>query len=435
MKTIRPTLTLLLLVCSTCPLWAEAVAMEPAPARKARGIDWPKIARSSNGFAWALYAKLAEKEGNLFFSPSSIHTALAMTYAGARGNTLIEMAETLRFPREVKASGVGGHPGPAVTIPVDLPWSLQRVHKAYAGLLKELKPGKKAGYQLHVANALWGQKGYPWLKPFLATTRENYGAGLREVDFVKQTEAARQTINKWVEKQTEDKIKDLLAKDIVGRDTLLVLTNAIYFKGDWASKFKEKNTKDAPFKLSAGKSVKAPMMNQTGKFGYAQTKDLQVLRMPYAGEELSMVIFLPKKLDGLADVEKSLGKTGPGALLKRLRDRKVVVSVPKFKMTSKFRLDKTLSAMGMKDAFTGKADFSGMNGRKDLFISAVVHKAFVDVNEEGTEAAAATGVVIERTSVAPPPPVFRADHPFLFLIRHEKTGVILFIGRVMNPKT
>ena len=255
-----------------------------------------------------------------------------------------------------------------------------------------------------------GGRRAPWLRPFLATTRRNYRAGLREVDFVKQTEAARRTINRWVERQTRDKIKDLLAKGTLTPMTRLVLTNAIYFKGDWASQFKKKNTKDAPFKLSAGKSVKAPMM------------------------KLSMVIFLPKKVDGLPDVEKSLGKTGPDALLKKLHEQEVVVSVPKFKMTSQFGLKKVLTAMGMKDAFTGKADFSGMNGRKDLFISAVIHKAFVDVNEEGTEAAAATAVVMVGGAAPAPPPVFRADHPFLFLIRHEKTGVVLFMGRVMSPK-
>ena len=413
MKMIRPTLMLLLLVSSGC-------ALKPAAAQR-------EIAMSSNRFAWDLYAKLAEKKGNLFFSPSSVHTALAMTCAGADGNTLTEMAETLRLPREVKPTGADGQ----ATKPVDVPWSQERVHKAYGGLLAQLKPGWRAGYELHVANALWGQKGYPWQKEFLATTRENYGAGLREVDFVRQTEAARRTINRWIEEQTRGKIKNLLAGGTLTPLTRLVLTNAIYFKGDWASKFKKEYTQDSPFKLSAGKSVKAPMMNQTGKFGYAETKDLQVLRMPYVGKDLSMVIFLPKKLDGLADVEKLLRKTGPDALLESLERQELDVFLPKFKMTSMFDLSKALPAMGMKDAFTEKADFSRMDGRRGMFISAVVHKAFVDVNEEGTEAAAATGVMIAWGSA---PHVFRADHPFLFIIRHDKTGVVLFMGRVVNPK-
>jgi len=259
-----------------------------------------------------------------------------------------------------------------------------------------------------------------------------YGAGLREVDFIKQTGAAGRTIDRWIEEQTKGKIKDLLAGGALDSDTRLVLTNAIYFKGDWASKFKKEHTKDAPFKLSAGKSVQTPMMNQTEKFGYAETEDLQVLRMPYVGGELSMVIFLPKKLDGLAAVEKSLGKTGLDALLKSLDRQKVGVFLPKFKMTSMFDLSKVLPAMGMRDVFdVKKADFSRMDGRKGLYISAAVHKAFVDVNEEGAEAAAATFFAV-RWNLAHP--VFRADHPFLFLIRHEKTGVILFMGRVMNPK-
>jgi serpin B len=360
-----------------------------------------------------------------------------MTYAGARGKTEKQMVATLRFPIALEHIWVDRR-WREIEAHISKTWPQKKVHPAYAELLKQLKPGKKAGYELHVANALWGQKGYPWLKEFLATTKDNYGAGLREVDFKTKTEAARQTINKWVEEQTKEKIKDLLAKGILTPLTRLVLTNAIYFKGDWASQFDKKRTREANFTCwgvpkGARVAVKVPMMNQTEKFGYAETKDLQALRMAYAGKELSMVIVLPKKVGDLTAVEKSLVKGGLKDVLKNLRDREVRVLMPKFKMESEFRLDKTLKAMGMTDAFSEKADFSGMNGRKYLFISAVVHKAFVDVNEEGTEAAAATAVIAEGL-IETLPPVFRADHPFIFLIRHEKTGAILFVGRVMNPK-
>ncbi len=375
------------------------------------GAKLTPIVKGNNDFALAIYRQLAAgQKGNLFFSPNSIHAALAMTSTGARGNTAAQMSKTLRLPT-------------------------QNPHEAYAGLLKQLKPPKEGGYELRVANALWGQKGYPWLKDFLDTTKAGYDAGLREVDFVTATEAARKTINAWVEGQTNRKIKDLLKPGVLKPLTRLVLTNAIYFKGDWVSQFDKKQTRDMPFKLSASRTAKAPMMYQKAKFGYTEDKTAQVLSMPYKGKDLSMMVLLPKKVDGLGDMAKKLTADDLAALAGKAYRREVRVYMPKFKMTSQFSLKQVLTAMGMSEAFIpGKADFSGMNGKRDLFISAVVHKAFVDVNEEGTEAAAATGVVIGLTSMGPRPLVFRADHPFLFVIRHDRTGTILFMGRVMNPE-
>jgi len=417
---------------------AEAPATPPArPQLSAQTIAKMKtVATSSNRFALDLYAKLAEEEeGNLFFSPSSIHTALSMTYAGARGNTLQEMHRALALPvaPEVIKAGreIGGGATAAGDTGDEILWPAEDLHQGYKGLLSQLTPGKDAGYKLHVANALWGQKSYLWLKEFLAATQDNYGAGLREVDFAGATEDARKTINDWVEKQTADKIKELLKQGIVTPGTCLVLTNAIYFKGDWASQFDKKATRDAPFMLSADKTVNVPMMHQEGKFGYAMDKDVQVLSMPYKGKDLSMVVLLPNKVDGLAELEKGLSAARVAALIGKLGERSLPVSLPKFKMTSQFGLVPVLQKMGMRDAFTPAADFSGMAGGKGLFITAVIHKAFVDVNEEGTEAAAATAVVVGTVSV---PPSFRADHPFLFLIRHNQTGTILFLGRVANPK-
>ena len=354
-----------------------------------------------------------------------------MTYAGARENTALQMHGVLNLPMQIDTGGdpvVMGGPN------VPVPWPQQRIHPAYRSLLDALTPGEDAGYQLHVANALWGQESYAWLDEFLQVTQDNYGAGLREVDFVGQTEQARQTINAWVEEQTNDKIRELLPPGILTPETALVLTNAIYFKGDWASQFDPDATADAPFHTSADETVDAPLMHQEDTFGYAEDENVQILSLPYVGDELSMVVILPKQVDGLADAAGQLSPDALSGMITGLQEREVVVYLPKFTMTSEFGLGEVLQSMGMTDAFAfDNADFSGMNGGRDLFISAVIHKAFVDVNEEGTEAAAATGVVMGVTSVPPPPPVFRADHPFLFVIRHNETGAILFMGRVMDP--
>lgn len=373
------------------------------------------VVKGNNAFALELYAKLKAQEGNLFLSPYSISTALAMTYAGARGNTAAQMAKVLHFELEEA-----------------------RLHRAFQKLINQLNAqGKKGGYQLSVANALWGQKGYGFLKEFLDLTRKHYGAGLHELDFVGATEAARKTINAWVEKETKAKIKDLIKPGVLDTTTRLVLTNAIYFKGDWASKFKEERTRPEPFHLGSGKSVDVPLMRQTEEFKYMEADGFQALELPYVGEHLSMVVLLPEKCDGLPALEKSLTRENLDKWLSQLRKQKVHVFVPKLKMTCEFSLGEGLQAMGMTDAFGGSADFSGMNGKKDLLISAVLHKAFVEVNEEGTEAAAATAVVMglkaARGTIPAAIPIFRADHPFLFLIRDTRSKSILFLGRVMNP--
>ncbi|NLE38060.1 MAG: serpin family protein, partial [Pirellulaceae bacterium] len=283
-------------------------------------------------------------------------------------------------------------------------------------------------------NRLWGQTGYHFLPAFLQVTREDYGAELAQVDFARNTEAARRTINTWVEDKTEKRIQDLIAPGVLDQATTLVLTNAIYFKGDWQRQFKAEATKEAPFLINPQEKVAVPMMHQRGDFGYGDAGDAQILELPYVGRDLSMFVLLPKRVDGLADLEQKFTLDNLNTWTSGLRRRNVEVYLPKFTMTSSFRLDRVLSAMGMPLAFSGEADFSGMNGRHDLFISAVIHKAFVDVNEEGTEAAAATAVVMERAAAVPENLVFRADHPFLLLIRDNRTGSILFLGRMANPK-
>jgi serpin B len=373
--------------------------------------DVSAVVNGKNEFAFDLYGRLRTGDGNLFFSPSSVSTALAMTYLGARGDTAEEMAKVMHFG-----------------LPPD------KLAPAYAAFLKELNGGgRKRGYQLSMANALWGQKGEGFKDDFLKLTRDNFGAGLNQVDFKGASEAARQEINAWVEKQTQDKIKDLLKEGTVDPTTRLVLTNAIYFKGDWNSRFKKDLTRDQPFEDGKGNKVNAPLMHQVAKFNYADGGTVQLLEMPYVGKELSMVVLLPKKPDGLGELEKSLTADQLTGWLGKLHEEEVEVTLPRFKTTSEFRLNDQLTALGMKKAFVaGQADFSGMNGKDDLYIGFVVHKAFVDVNEEGTEAAAATGVGVKRLSL-PVRPVFRADHPFVFLIRDTRNGSILFLGRLVDP--
>jgi len=408
-------------------LLAVMVLVSAVAAQTQTGNGEAMVAEGNNKFALALYDKLRAEKGNLFFSPYSISTALAMTYAGARGQTESQMAKVLHFPA---GANEGTESSPMVM-------DRRQFASTFGEIIKDLNErGRKGAYTLSVANALWGQKGYGFLKEFLELVKANYGGRLSEVDFVGATEASRKTINAWVEKQTKEKIKDLIPPGVLDSMTRLVLTNAIYFKGNWARQFKKNETKDAPFSLADGRKIEAPMMNQTGQFGYMETETFQGLELPYVEDELSMIVLLPKQFNGLPEFEKTLTAENLSQWLAKLYRCEVVVCVPKFKATSQFSLASVLASMGMKDAFSQDADFSGMDGKKDLFISAVIHKAYVDVNEEGTEAAAATGVTMKLTSFGPSEtPVFRADHPFLFLIRDNHSASILFLGRVVNPKT
>jgi serpin B len=402
MKRSLPALLAPLALLAALPVVAEE---RPAPADTA-------VVSGNNAFAFDLYGQLRSTEGNLFFSPYSISAALAMTSAGARGQTLDEMTKAMHYPEQ------------------------EQLHPGFKSLGARLNgaPGEKRGYQLSTANALWGQKNYGFKAEFLQLTRDHYGAGLQEVNFA-QPEEARKTINAWVEKETKDKIKDLIKPGNITVDTRLVLTNAIYFRGDWVSQFKKDQTKEEPFFLADGKQVKTPLMHQKGTFNYADMGAYHVVELPYVGKDLSMLVLLPKRKDGLAGLEKTLNADRLKAIQNTLNPTKDVdVTLPKFKTTAEFALNKDLQALGMKLAFAKEADFSGLNGGKeDLYIGFVVHKAFVDVNEEGTEAAAATAVGIEAQSKPPPPPVFRADHPFVYLIRDTRTGCVLFLGRLSDP--
>jgi serpin B len=375
------------------------------------------VAGDANLFAFDLYGRLRSQEkGNLFFSPQSISTALAMTYAGARGETATEMARTLHF-----------------SLPQD------RLAAGYAELLRALRGGGEArSYRLSIANRLWGQRGQNFLEPFLAVTRTSYGAELGLADFTTDAEGARGEINGWVAQETEQKIQDLIPAGVLGPNTRLVLANAIYFRGDWARQFEKTATHDEPFHLSGAPPVAVPLMFGKLTAGFAARPDaaMKVLELPYKGDDLSMVVLLPDATDGLAALESKLTAEDVRRWTTGLGRQDVLVFLPRFSMESGFGLGTTLAAMGMPQAFSDRADFSGMNGKRDLSISAVLHKARVDVDEQGTEAAAATGVAVGVRAARPEEPAtFRADHPFVFFIRHNPTGAILFLGRVTDPRS
>jgi serpin B len=380
------------------------------------GADLVELVTGNTAFAFDLYQALRGGEGNLFYSPYSISLALAMTYAGAAGETKQQMADTLSF-----------------TLPGD------RLHPAFNALDLELasrgEGAPQGRFQLNVANAMWGQQGFDFLPDFLDVLAQNYGAGMRLLDFVRAPEESRVTINDWVSDQTAGKIPDLLPPNIFNDLTRLVLANAIYFNAGWAFPFKPENTQEDPFHLLDGTEVTVPMMKERAKLVYAEGEGYQAVALPYGTSGLSMVLLVPPAGQFEA-FEGSLSAERVNAIVKGLRGWDVALTMPRFDFESSFDLGETLATMGMPDAFIAElADFSGMTGSRELLISAVAHKAFVSVDEEGTEAAAATASVgILASTVTPTPYVeLIIDRPFVFLIRDSETGAILFVGRVLNP--
>ncbi len=368
-----------------------------------------KLAQGNNAFALDLYQQLRKADGNLFFSPFSLSTALALTYAGARGETESQMARVLHFEQKG-----------------------ERLHAAFSALREKLAEAESTGgVQLKIANSLWPHAGYPFLETYLNLALEYYGVKITPVDYARDTEGARRLINNWVEEKTERRIRELIPKNILDVLTRLVLTNAIYFKGNWTAQFDSKKTTEEDFWSPQGQ-VKVPMMTRKAEYRYNQTNDLQILELPYIGNKLSMLVLLPRKKDGLHNLEIQLTPEFLFDLTQKMWETDVTVYLPRFKMEAAFTLNDALIALGMPDAFSGKADFSGMDGTRELFVGYVLHKAFVDVNEEGTEASAATAVVMQRQAFSEPIE-FRADHPFLFLIRENQTGSILFMGRMTKP--
>ncbi|XP_069047022.1 serpin B6-like isoform X1 [Lepisosteus oculatus] len=413
------------------------------------------VASANTNFSLDLFKKLSadNRTGNVFFSPLSISSALAMVYLGARGNTATEMAQVLRFVKSEMTKADGHLHLQQQTQNVQVPKFLQKqkktahfskagddLHVGFSKLISELN---KAGapYKLSMANRLYGEKSFNFVEQYIAETRKHYHAELESVDFITGAEAARQNINAWVEKQTQEKIKNLLAEGTIDTMTRLVLVNAIYFKGNWEKKFNEAATREAQFKLNKNETKPVQMMYLKAKFGLTFIPEVscQILELPYLGKELSMLIMLPSAIEdnstGLEKLERELtyGKLMEWTKPDMMDVEEVEVSLPKFKFEETYDLKEVLKSMGMVDAFDrGRSDFSGMSSGSELFLSKVVHKSFVEVNEEGTEAAAATAAIM-MMRCAMISARFTANHPFLFFIRHNKSQNILFYGRFCSP--
>jgi serpin B len=419
MKHVKQTTALFIIIIAVFSL-ISCFAVKPSTLDEisARALPYTDtlekeaVVTGNNSFCLDLHKQIAQSEsGNIFFSPFSISSALAMTYAGAREQTAAQMASTLHFTLDQAV-----------------------FHPAFGALIADMKAvGARDGYTLSTANSVWGQSGYAFINDFLAILENSYGAPLKLVDFSADPEAARLTINGWVSDQTAQRIKDLLPPESIDANTRMVLANAIYFKGSWARTFAKGDTRDGTFRMSTGSTVPVPMMSQKGQFNFGENDIVKVLELPYTTGDLSMIFVLPQKPDGLPDVENAMTAVSFQewlSLLSPVED--LPVSIPRFSYTSTFQLGAELKALGMTDAFTDTADFSGISIADQLSIGDVFHKAFVDVNEEGTEAAAATAVTI--VAVMAPVDNFYADHPFLFFIRHNRSGAILFFGRVMDPR-
>lgn len=370
----------------------------------------------NNAFALDLYQSLRSEDGNLIYSPYSISVALAMTYAGARGETESQMARTMHFLPQME------------------------LHPALNALDLELaKRGEaqaedETSLQINIANAVWVEQTFPFLQEYLDVIAQNYGAGIQPADFLRQHEATRKKINDWASEKTNEKINDLIPEGIINSNTVMVLVNAIYFKAAWMVQFDPNDTHDAPFHLLDGSDVQVKMMSQSlSGAPYVQGNGYQAVELPYKGETAAMDIIVPdegtfREFEATLDAQKLheiLDGMQPGGGLE--------LGLPKFGFTKGFALRDHLIAMGMPNAFSGGADFSGMTDQGGLFISAVLHKAFVEVDEKGTEAAAATAVVMTRSSAMKPAVSLTIDQPFIFVIRDLPSGQILFIGRVLNP--
>jgi serpin B len=381
------------------------------------GDDLTQLAQGNNAFAVTLYQKLRSGDGNLFFSPYSISLALAMTYAGARGNTEQQMAQSLHFilPQE--------RLHPAVN-------ALDQQISSYA----QANNNSDTGFRLNIANAIWGQDGFPFLPTYLDLLAQNYGAGMHLADFVHAAEPSRQEINAWVEQQTQGKITDLFPQGSIDGTTRLVLADAIYFKAAWENPFDPASTKNQTFYLLNGSQTSVPMMHSRSEaaYLYAQGSNYQAVGLPYAGSNVMMVVLMPAS-GSFTDFEAGLTDAQLAGILAGMAGKPLNLAMPKFKIESGFDLKSTLASLGMPDAFDNNADFSGMDGMKDLFIGDVLHKAYVNVDENGTEAAAATGVVMVGMAAPAQVQNVTIDHPFLFFLFDPQTKTVLFMGRMLNP--
>jgi serpin B len=394
-------------------LLASQVERDPSPATTQTEVN--ELVSGNTRFAFDLYRHLITPGENIFFSPYSISLALAMTYAGASGNTEAQMAETLHFSL-----------------------TQESLHPAFNALDQKLrqqqdKSQDEPEYTLNIVNSLWGQDSYPFLADYLDLLAYHYGAGLRLLDFIRDPEGSRLIINEWVSDETEQRIEDLIPPNVIDPDTRLVLVNAIYFNAAWLHQFEPGLTIDGPFYVLDGSEVSVPLMRQTEEFPYQRGNGYQVLELPYKGHQLSMLILVPDQ-GQFDEIESRLDASFIEAASQGMRRTNMALSFPKYTFESSFALSDALKELGMPEVFIPyQADFSGIDGTRDLFIQEVVHKSFVDVDERGTEAAAATGVVVGLESLPADPIDVTIDRPFIFAIRDTSTGSILFLGRVLNP--
>ncbi|ADN35778.1 proteinase inhibitor I4 serpin [Methanolacinia petrolearia DSM 11571] len=419
-----PVICILLVFCiffSGCTEQESVNTTKSANALRAeeQGVAAENVIDANNMFAFDIYRQIAAEQTedeNIFLSPFSISSVFAPVYEGARGDTADEIGSVFHFPENTGT-----------------------LREDYREINEKINTGDP-DYELSIANALWAENTYPFLESYINITKEYYSANTTTLDFKNHPEETRLTINNWAMEKTKDRIQELVPAGMIDIYTRLVVTNAIFFKGIWAKKFDENNTLEANFTTASGEIVKVPMMQKTAAYDYAETDELQAVKLPYeneTGNKLSMIVILPKENE-LHSVEETLYFKKIREVEDSMGSETVRLSLPKFRFETDYMFSGILKKMGVVTAFSDEdADFSGMDGTGGLYIREVIHKAFVEVNEEGTEAAAATAVVVQ--TIAPPPgyslPVytFRADHPFIFLIEDDETGNILFIGRVSNP--
>jgi serpin B len=388
-------------------LLASALALCPARA-EAAPPSTRAAADATATFGVSLYQQVRDHKGNLFFSPVSLLSAMGLAASGARGETLAQMNKALHLPEEGGAS-------------------------ALAPLMRSLTERTGKGTKTLLASGLWSRKGARLEEEFLRKCKAIPNAALAQADFEGRPDEARRAINAWVEKNTEGRVKDLLPAGSVTRETKMILASAIHFKGDWAHPFRKDLTKEGDFRAPGGK-VKVPFMHQRMELPYRQGPSSAMLELPFAGGEASMAFLLPAEKVPLEDLEKALTAEKLAGWLRDLKEQKVEVYLPRFRIAAQMDLKGTFSAMGMPLAFSPRADFSGMAAEEKARLSDVFHRAYVDVNEKGSEAGAATAAGVTPKAAGPRMPVFRADRPFLFLILDRKTGCILFLGRYMQPK-
>jgi serpin B len=376
--------------------------------------------QESDDFALAMYAQLGTRPGNLFFSPFNVRTVLAMAYAGAKGSTADQMREALR-----------------ISVPGET------LHADFGRVIRHLRSTGSGKWEMDMANSLWSQAGVPLRPEYLELMAQHYDGNTNLVDFRSAPESARAAINQWIEEKTRQRIRDLIPPGTVSPEMRLILASAVYFKGTWALQFHKPATRSELFRLEGGGNVRVNLMYQQDEIRYMEGAGYQAVELAYLGGGVSMLVLLPDERNALPDLEKKLSSHLLHDCVAKMEVREVKVFLPQFKITWGTDLTDVLSALGMPLAFSRSgADFSGINGyeppsKDSLFLSAVQHKAFVEVNEEGTEAAAATAAHMELAAMAPPAPpripVFRADHPFLFAIRDRESGAIVFLGRMANP--